>query len=88
MEQNLDCQLTHGSTSTGIVYYDDNNVWHPWDWDYYQGYYYQPISCQIVVEDKVSKSFKIVSKLLEKKIIVKISIKEFIELVTEISAIL
>lgn len=72
---------------TGEVgYYSGDNCWTPWNWNqYYPTYYPLYVS---PVEDKISKSFRIVSKLIEKGIVKNITIAEFISLVSEISNLL
>jgi hypothetical protein len=91
MENTLNCSLNY-STAGELGYQtgDTNSaVWHPYDWDYHWHWYPQSYPVYIEKEGKVSQAFKIVSKMLEKKIIEKeLTIKDFIELVNTIADIL
>ena len=80
-------------TRDGYIPNPNSQYYSPWDWDwYYRQFYpvYYPVAYPAFTytEDKVSKAFKIVQKLIEKKIVDKISVKEFIELVNTIAEIL
>ena len=74
-----DGQLT---TTGGVT--DNYQITYPNYWDYhYHTWYYPPVP-----ENKIELAFKVVSKLLEEKIIEKLTAKKFIELVNKISIIL
>jgi hypothetical protein len=82
----FNCTLTAKDSAVG--YYDSQNCWHPWNWyDYYTIYptFYPQVN---IVEDKMAKAFKVVSKLIEMKIIENIEVVKFIELVNKISEVL
>lgn len=65
--------------STGVW----NTCWHDWGWTYPSYHYHyetKPNSFEL--------SFKIVSKLLEKKIIQKMTLKQFIETIGEVAKLI
>ena len=65
-----------GNCTTG-----DPQFWYQWYPQYYPMYYEMPKS-------KIEQAFKIVSKLMEKKIIDKMSLKQFIDIVNSVAEIL
>jgi hypothetical protein len=68
---------------------DTNNCYIPWNWGYWDTHYHNYYTSYPVYQtSKIEQAFKIVAKLLEKKIIEKLTVKEFIELVGTISEIL
>jgi hypothetical protein len=69
-----------------IGYNTSDNCWN--DWNYQPAIYYPYFTHTHVVDDKISKAFKVVSKLIENKIVKEMTIGEFIKLVTEIAEIL
>ena len=88
MENMQEC-LSYNSQSNQVGYYDNQNCWIPWDWNNYHTHYYPVYQQSIqVVEDKVSRSFKVVSKLLELGTIKNITVTEFIKIVEEISKVI
>ena len=62
------------------------NYWYPW-WEREINYYYPSIS-YITEKSKIEQAFKILGKLIEKKIIKEPTIKAFIGLVNEIASII
>jgi len=73
----LNCTESIGDTTTDI-----NTAW------FYQSYpYYYPM-CYEQKKSTIEQAFKIVSKLMEKKIIEKMSLKQFIETVNSVAEIL
>ena len=68
-----------------IGYNTIDNCWN--DWNYQPAIYYPYLTTHIT-ENKVSKSFKIITCLIEKNIIKDITIKEFCEIVNKISSII
>lgn len=84
---NLDCKLVTNAQTGDIGYYSDNQ-WIPWGWDHYYPNYYTIYPSYTIVEDKVSKAFKVIQKMIEKKYIQDITIKQFIDIVSEVAAIL
>jgi len=69
-----DNKLEYSMTTNNLGYLDvSTNTWVPYTYTY-------PYT-QYVYPDKFKSAFNVVSKLLEKKIIEKLSVKEFIELV-------
>ena len=81
---NLNYSVSYNGT-TGDTTWTVGNVY-----DYYQTWwwptYYPTIQ---YVESKVDKAFKIVTKLIEKKLLTKeLTVGKFIELVNEISTVL
>ena len=72
--------LSLGNSGTGFY-----ETFHYPDYFDYHYHYYPIVSCE---KSKIEQSFKIVSKLLEKKIIKELTIGKFIELVNDISNIL
>lgn len=78
---------TVGWRQNGLNFAGDNCCI-PWDWDRCYRYY-QPIYTSCVYSpSKLEQAFKITSKLLEKGIIKELKLKQFIELVNEISGLL
>ena len=87
MENALDCSLTYDTA--GNLGYQTGDQWNTFRWDNCWPYYPQYYPVYVEKEGKVSQAFKIVSKMLEKKIIEKeLTIKDFIELVNMIADIL
>lgn len=82
---NLAMSLTYNTEVGNLGYYDTNQCWIPWVWTTPTHYVYTNIT---TVPNKFELAFKIVSKLLEKKIIDNISVKKFIELINEIVGII
>ena len=74
------------ANQVGDVGYWTRNEWYPW----YPPYVSTPIVSNInyVTEDRMTKAFKIVKKLMEKGIIKTLTIKQFIETTEEISKVL
>jgi len=86
----MDSQSLGKANSTMLSYnenslgYWDNNCWRRWDW-----HTCYPISLNTVtVQDKFEKAFKIVEKLMAIGIIKDVSVKQFIELINEITKVL
>lgn len=91
MDNVLDCKVSFSTGSTGQneIGYQVGDQWTSCDLEYLWGYYPRYYPVYVDHKDKVTQSFKIVSKLLEKKIIKKdLTIKDFIELVNTIADIL
>ncbi|MFA5036685.1 MAG: hypothetical protein WC479_05865 [Candidatus Izemoplasmatales bacterium] len=87
----LDCTGTVSYETNGLVYknmagtttgcyatYTDNQ----WFWSSYP--YYYPVQ----IKSSIEQSFKIVSKLMEKKVIPRMTLKQFIETVNAVAEIL
>ena len=86
-----------GSISLGETTTDGSNTysdWHQW-WpdyertiikEYYPVYWPNYVTTTVTVPGKLEQAFKIAGKLIEKKIIEKeLTVKDFVELVNEIS---
>lgn len=84
--ENVNCSLTAKDNQVG--YYGVDNVWYPWHWNDYCTIYPTYYPSITFTEDKMSKAFKVVSKLVEMKIINNITIIKFIEIVNEITKVL
>lgn len=77
------------STNDSTIVAGDTYLNLPDYWGYHT--YYYPTwfpSLQISEKSKIEQSFKIIQKLMEKKIIEELTVKKFIELVNEIASIL
>jgi hypothetical protein len=73
--------------STGDYIQDFNNYYYHWVEPYYPLYF--PTTPYITEKSKIEQGFKILSKMMENKIITKeLTIKEFIKLVNDIAEIL
>jgi len=78
-----DCISYSGGQLTAMV----NNCTIPWNWGYWDTHYHTyPV--YIGSRNTFEMAFKVVSKLLEKKIIDKLTVKEFIELVNEVQEVI
>lgn len=87
MENVLDCKLS--CNTAGEVGYEVGDQWTSCNFDYLWHYYPSSYPVYIENKDKVSQAFKIVSKMLEKKIIEKeLTVKDFIGLVNTIADII
>lgn len=76
-----------GAGTLQVGYYQmEPYQWYPW-WGKEIHYWYPSIS-YTTERSKVEQAFKIVCKLLEKKIIKELNVKQFIELVNEIATII
>ena len=71
------------SGGTANVYDNVQNCWVPWN-DWCNHYHYYQNYCNMV-EDKMSKAFRIVKSLMDKKIVEAKTVKQFIDLVDTIS---
>jgi hypothetical protein len=82
-----------------VISYNDNtgtlgaingtdNCCIPWNWGYWDTHYHNYCSYPTYQTSKVEQAFKIVAKLLEKKIIKELTVKDFIVLVKDISELL
>ena len=69
-----------GDTTDG----DSGFYWHDLHYPYYNYYYPNYSICE---KSKVEQAFKIVNKLMENKIIDKITLKKFIKLVNDIAEV-
>lgn len=73
--------------STGDYINNFNDYYHYWVEPYYPLYF--PTTTYITEKSKIEQGFKILSKMMETKIITKeLTIKEFIKLVNDIAEIL
>ena len=85
----MNCVLSYNSDCGTVGYWNGQSCWQPWDWD---GWCYRYPAAQINyvtnVEDRVSRAFKIVQKLMETGVIKQLTIKEFIKSVTDISELI
>jgi len=59
----------------------------PWGWDNYYHYYHYHYPSVVYEKSKMEIAFKIVARLLEKKLVKAMSVKQFIELTNEVSEI-
>ena len=92
-QSNAGCVLSTSSQIGDInncqVGYWRDETWYPWDWNQFYPYYTTPIyPTYNIVEDKISRSFKIVNMLMTKGLIREITIQQFVELVSDISTLL
>ena len=83
--------VTYNAGQNGGTLQIDNccipySYWYPW-YDNHYHYYYPSVS-YITEKSKVEQAFKILGKLLAKKIIKTITAKQFIELVNEIASVI
>jgi len=62
------------------------NYWYPW-YDREIHHWYPSVSI-VPEKSKVEQAFRILGKLLEKKIVKTVTVKDFIELVNEIAGVL
>ena len=76
------CNTTGDSMSLGCsgTYYNPYDLYNKWS-----NYHYYSYPYYITEKSKFDTSFKVVSKLIEKKIIKTLTVKQFIELVNEIA---
>ena len=72
-----------GISGNAIGISDWNSCWHDWGWIYPSYQYHYDIK-----PNSFELSFKIVSKLLEKKIIQKMTLKQFIETIGEVAKLI
>ena len=79
-------QALQVGTSSAGDYCNIGDYW-PW-WQDYHHYYHYSYPVYIDNKSKIEQAFKIVSKLMEKKIVSKITVEKFVELVNDIAAIL
>ena len=89
-ESNLECKVQVNS-QTGDLYWQDTAGNHPWDWNRRYPQYYPviyPVLQNTIVEDKTSRAFKIVQKMIEKGYVKDITIKQFIDMVSEIAQVI
>ena len=94
MDLNANATVTFNDNGSSGIYIGDplNYELMPdktgfYDW-YYPVYYYWNLPCTLAEKNKIEQSFKIVQKLMEKKVIDKMTLKKFITLVNEIANIL
>jgi hypothetical protein len=80
--------VTYNNTIGGLEYQDSTNHKIELNYDYCWNRYCSMYSGITIIEDKIGKAFKIVSKLIEKKYLEKINIKKFIEIVNEIAQVM
>ena len=59
----------------------------PWHWDNYYHYYHYHYPSVVYEKSKMEIAFKIVARLLEKKLVKAMSVKQFIELTNEVAEI-
>jgi hypothetical protein len=64
------------------------DYWYPNYWDTHLHYYQSYPIYQAPEKSKIEQAFKIMQKLMEKKIVEKVSLKNFIETVNEIAGVL
>ena len=84
-----DNQLSFDTGRDEIGYYRMDNQWENINYDrIYNDFFPAYYPNYVYTEDKVSKSFKIVQKLIELKVVNEIDVKRFVELVNEISKVL
>lgn len=74
--------------SAGINTAMVNGYWYPDYWDTHNHYYHSYPIYQVPEKSKIEQAFKIMQKLMEKKIVEKVSLKNFIETVNEIAGVL
>jgi hypothetical protein len=74
------------NSTTGDYYYIQLNDWYPW----YEKevHHWFPSVSYITEKSRVEQAFRILGKLIEKKVIKNITTKKFIELVNEISQVI
>jgi hypothetical protein len=91
MELNENTTLSYSNGKFLTDYKLDSTTYSGWNWcyPYVERWYPTTYYTYWVKEDsKIEQAFKIVQKLMNKKIIEKITLKKFIELVNEIAKIL
>ena len=77
------------SDSSGLDNTATGDYWYPNYWDTHTNYYHHWYpSIPIPQKNRVEQAFKIMEKLMEKKIVERLSLKKFIELVNEIAKII
>ena len=76
-------------TSSGTLSVGNASIgdYYPW-WQDYHHYYHYSYPVYIDNKSKIEQAFKITEKLMEKKIVKDIKLKQFIELVKEIASVL
>jgi hypothetical protein len=81
--QTFDCNSLQLSNGTLNVFDSVQNCWTPWN-DWCTHYHYYQNYCS-PTEDRMSKAFRIVKSLMDKKIVEAKTVKQFIDLVDTIS---
>ena len=94
LSQSVDYNATDNSISVGSTIYDNWGGWWP-EYEktvikeYYPAYWPNYVTTTIPSPSKLEQAFKIVSKLIEKKIITKkLEVKDFVELVNQVSDVI
>lgn len=83
-------ELVSYSNGTSTVDFEDFSIYPNQYYSWYTQEYHHwfPMAIHVTEKSKVEQAFKILGKLLEKKIIESCSAKQFIELVNEIASVM